>query len=281
MKILRKGAVGQEVSMLQNILRNKGFPIYADGIFGMQTHVSVCLFQKQANLTADGIVGSDTWKALNVGTPDNKPGTEPQQPTGKTIDQSTQVIDFKKAADVLNIEEAAIRAVHQVEAAGRNGFLPDGRPMILFEGHIFWSQLKKLNIAPEKYVEGNENILFPKWNRNLYKGGAAEHERLKRAVDINRQAALCSASWGMFQIMGFNHRLCGYDTVDMYVEAMEDSSNAQLMSFIHFLQNAGMDIPLRNLDWMKFASLYNGPCYAQNQYDKKLKEAYQKIKETI
>ena len=44
--------------------------------------------------------------------------------------------DFARAAKNLNVEIAAIRAVAEVEAAGA-GFLPDGRPAILYEAHIF------------------------------------------------------------------------------------------------------------------------------------------------
>ena len=44
--------------------------------------------------------------------------------------------DFARAAKNLNVEIAAIRAVAEVEAAGA-GFLPDGRPAILYEAHVF------------------------------------------------------------------------------------------------------------------------------------------------
>ena len=36
----------------------------ADGEFGPTTEKSVKSFQDKNNLTADGIIGSDTWKAL-------------------------------------------------------------------------------------------------------------------------------------------------------------------------------------------------------------------------
>ena len=99
----------------------------------------------------DGVVGPKTWEAL-VGI--------------LHVESDSEIIDskmaslFEDAAKTLNVEVAAIRAVHQVEAGGRSGFLPDGRAMILFEGHIFWSQLKKLGIVPEIYQSQNEDILF-------------------------------------------------------------------------------------------------------------------------
>ena len=44
--------------------------------------------------------------------------------------------DFARAAEALNVEVAAIRAVAEVEAAGA-GFIADGRPAVLYEPHVF------------------------------------------------------------------------------------------------------------------------------------------------
>ena len=145
--------------------------------------------------------------------------------------------NYTQAAHLLNIEIATIRAIHQVESAGRSGFLPDGRTLILFEGHIFWNQLKKQGINPELHQETNQDILFPVWDKSSYRGGAAEYTRLHRACLIHHGAALRSASWGMFQIMGFNHKLCGFDSVFTYTAAMQLSQSNQFDAFISFIQN--------------------------------------------
>lgn len=50
--------------------------------------------------------------------------------------------DYQRAAANLDVEVAAIKAVVQIEAAGR-GFLADGRPKILFERHWFWKLTPK------------------------------------------------------------------------------------------------------------------------------------------
>ena len=44
-----------------------------------------------------------------------------------------------------------------------------------------------------------------KWTKSHYKGDMGEYERLKKALAIHEKAAACSASWGLFQIMGFNY----------------------------------------------------------------------------
>ena len=108
--------------------------------------------------------------------------------SGRLIDE-----DFTQVAELLGCEPAALKAVQQVETGGRGGFFSPGRPAILFEGHIFWTQLKKRGSNPEDYVKGNENILYPKWEKGHYKGGIGEYDRLEQARKINREAADASA----------------------------------------------------------------------------------------
>lgn len=59
MKMLKKGDRGQEVKTLQQNLLIK-----PDGIFGRQTEKHVIRFQLMHNLSADGIVGAETWALL-------------------------------------------------------------------------------------------------------------------------------------------------------------------------------------------------------------------------
>ena len=66
--------------------------------------------------------------------------------------------DFIQVSRMLNCELAALKAVQQVETGGRGGFFAPGKPAILFEGHIFWSQLKKRGLNPADYVTGNKTI---------------------------------------------------------------------------------------------------------------------------
>lgn len=177
----------------------------------------------------------------------------------------------------MGCEPAALKAVQQVETGGRGGFFSPGRPAILFEGHIFWTQLKKRGSNPEDYVKGNENILYPKWEKGHYKGGIGEYDRLEQARKINREAADASASWGMFQIMGFNYAACGEESIESFVRSMCESEFKQLLLTANFIKkNSQMLQALQARDWAVFAKCYNGPAYAQNRYDVKLEAAYQK-----
>ena len=115
------------------------------------------------------------------------------------------------------------------------------------------------------------------WNRSLYKGGAREWDRINEAIALDRGAALQSASWGLFQIMGANYKACGFTSVDDFVAAMEKSEGDQLKAFVGFIRTNKLDGYLRSLNWAAFAKGYNGPGYAKNQYDAKLAAAYKKF----
>ena len=185
--------------------------------------------------------------------------------------------DLSQAAARLEVEPCAMRAVYSVEAAG-NGFLPSGRPKILFEGHIFWKELKKRGADPAALCGAHPDLIYPKWVKTHYKGGEKEYDRLDRAESLNREAAWCSASWGAFQIMGFNFAACGYGSVDDFVQAQRESAAAQLAAFCGFISQARLVRHLKSLDWAAFARGYNGPGYAENKYDQKLKAAYENCK---
>lgn len=67
MRTLRKGAKGEDVRALQILLKGRGCngDMYEpDGDFGSRTLGAVKLYQKQAGLEVDGIVGVKTWGSL-------------------------------------------------------------------------------------------------------------------------------------------------------------------------------------------------------------------------
>jgi hypothetical protein len=59
--IMRRGHKGNNVSRFQQRLKDRGWSIVVDGDFGPKTELIVKQFQKEKNLTADGIVGPITW----------------------------------------------------------------------------------------------------------------------------------------------------------------------------------------------------------------------------
>lgn len=65
--ILRKGDKGEAVKELQTLLREQGFAVEVDGVFGRETEKAVKDFQAKHGLVTDGVVGAQTWEALAAG----------------------------------------------------------------------------------------------------------------------------------------------------------------------------------------------------------------------
>lgn len=191
-------------------------------------------------------------KLLNVkDLPQNKALSEP---------------DYQRAADMLGVEIAAIKAVVEIEASG-SGFFPNGQPKILFERHWFWS------LTPQPVSRTRPDLSSP--DRGGYIGGPAEWDRLNDAIKFDRVAALKSASWGLGQVMGFNHEMVGYKDIEEFVRAMHESEGKQLDAMMNFIRKNGLDLALRSHNWAAFAHGYNGPA-GVGVYDVKIAAAYRR-----
>ncbi|OHC95651.1 MAG: hypothetical protein A2792_03405 [Sphingomonadales bacterium RIFCSPHIGHO2_01_FULL_65_20] len=199
--------------------------------------------------------------------------------------------DYQAAATALACSVAQIRAVDEVESKGgwyrdvradilaldgEGGFL-DGPhlPKILFEAHIFDRN------TDGRFRQSHPNLSSAKWNRALYVGGEGEWARLYRAMQLAPRAALMSASVGRYQIMGFNHKLAGFDTVEAFWDAMKRSERDHLDAFVAFIRNAKLLAALRAIsnnprDSVAFAKGYNGVGYAANDYHVKIAAAHAK-----
>jgi len=193
--------------------------------------------------------------------------------------------DFQNAATQLGsgISVNIIKAFATVESGGRSGFGPAKLPVIAFEGHLFrkytkhiYDQAHPLLSYPYKKKAG------PQWQA-LYIGGPAEWERLWRAMSLDKEAALKSASVGTFQIMGFNYKLAGFDSVQDFWDAhMQGGAAAHMAAFISFLINGGHAKALAQVTGnpetcRAIASRYNGAAYADNNYHVKIAKAYLKF----
>jgi hypothetical protein len=266
MTTIRKGSRNPEaVAMLQELLSRAGHPVSVDGVFGTGTDLAVRKYQAAAGLVVDGIVGEQTWMKLLADSPDF---------ASERSEKFLKEDDMLRAARALDVELAAVKAVTEVESSGQ-GFV-GGKPKILFEGHVFWKRLKAHGIDPTAHRQGNEDILYPSWTREHYLGGVREHDRLDKARAIQDAAALESASWGLFQIMGYHAESIGYADVGSFVQSMNVSEGRQLDAFARFVDANDLAPPLRSHDWATFARKYNGKEYKKNRYDEKLERAYRR-----
>lgn len=65
---VKRGARGNITKLIQERLNSVGFHISIDGVFGGGTENAVKVFQRNRGLSADGIVGRNTWEWLLKGT---------------------------------------------------------------------------------------------------------------------------------------------------------------------------------------------------------------------
>jgi len=181
--------------------------------------------------------------------------------------------DIASAAKELNVTDAHVRAVIDVETSGA-GFLgkfgDDHRlPKILFEAHIFSRE------TGGQYDKTHHQLSSSHWKRDLYLGGVREHDRLRQAATLDFTAAYRSTSWGLFQIMGFNHAATGYERLQDFVGVQFVSEGMQLQCGIQFILSNGLEKYLQKKDWSGFANGYNGPEYKKNRYHEKLAGAFE------
>lgn len=267
---LKPGDRGQAVTQLQKLLNSMGMSLFVDGDYGPATAAAVRSFQQKRGLVIDGVAGFKTQEALQG-------SSDPRHLTQR---------DLQRAAERLGVELAAIMAVNAVESRG-HGFLDNGKPVILFERHVMYRRLKELAISGDE-ISFDLGILAATAQVNAavvnerpggYAGGTAEHQRLAWARQINDTVALESASWGLFQIMGFHWQLLGYESAQAFAQAMATSEGAQLDAFVRFIEaDPLLHKALKARRWADFAKRYNGPEYRKNLYDTKLQRAYEDFK---
>ena len=201
-----------------------------------------------------------------------------------TVARTITDTEIRSSATKFSIPFSAVKSVIAVESGGGwytderkdivdldgpGGFIDGDLLKILFEAKWFHS------FTGGKYDETNPNISSPTWNRKLYFGGQNEYKRFWEAAQLDAEAAFKATSWGMFQIMGFNHKLAGYDSAQAMVEAFKQGEQVQLEAFLTFISNVKHKGKLliqwlREKNWAMFAEGYNGAGYAANQYDVKL-----------
>ncbi|PAQ09202.1 N-acetylmuramidase family protein [Mesorhizobium temperatum] len=185
-------------------------------------------------------------------------------------------LDLPKLGARIGVGEDEIHAFLDVETSG-HGFDAHGRPVILFEPHVFFRNLSGAKRA-QAVAAG---LAYARWGEKPYPRDS--YPRLKAACAIDETAALRSASWGLGQVLGENFKAAGFLTVQAMVEAMMEDEALQLAAAVNFIAANRLDGKLRKHDWAGFAKGYNGASYRKNAYDIRLAAAFRKwsgIKDT-
>ncbi|MDE6741184.1 MAG: N-acetylmuramidase family protein [Muribaculaceae bacterium] len=178
--------------------------------------------------------------------------------------------DFQIVADELGVEVASIKAVVKIEAGPKlQGFWAPGVPVANYVQSLFNKyngKTKGRKIKDATVPSGLTGYALKEWRS------------LTNARKINADAADMGTYWGMFQIGGFNYKLCGCQSVEEMVSKICESEFSQLQMFAVFIRNSGMLESLQKKDWAAFARKYNGPAYAKRGYHTRMAKEYANYK---
>lgn len=219
----------------------------------------------------EDLMHGNGWDSLRLFPLDN-PGNDPHFTT--LTEQ-----DFREVAEELGVETAAIKAIVDIEAGkAHEGFFKPGKPIINFDLSMYRQYAPRHGVSLAS-ARKQAPVVFNRPNTAKYGSyQAAQYARLDAARQIDRESALESTFWGMFQIGGFNYKLCGCATVDEFVEKMSRSERDQLELFAKLITNCGMVDSLRQKQWLKFATRYNGPRAKARGYHTRMAQAYARHK---
>lgn len=258
--MLKLGDKNGDVTLIQQRLTHLGYCVAVTGTFDTDTLQAVVKLQKDNGLVIDGLAGNKTQAAL----------------LQRDVNHLLSHEDMQNAANLLGVDIASVFAIKRVESRG-NGYLKDGRVVILFERHVMKKRLKANGHSPQQCNDLQRRypgIINSKTGG--YRGYNAEHYRLKLADSIHSQSALESCSWGLFQIMGYHWQRLGYDSATGFVGAMRANEGNQLHAFVEFIKtDPKLHAALKAKKWATFARIYNGPGYKKNKYDTRLQQAYE------
>lgn len=257
-----------DYALVQRALNERmGLSLKADGVFGPKSQEGLRAYQSRYGLSVTGTLDESTMGSI-------WPYVEQRFATIKYISD---------AAEDYGLDPAALLAFWEVESIGA-GFLTDGRCVILFERHKFYEYVSKRlgRKQAEIWRKDYPDLCHPVWDSSIYEGGFGEWNRLGRASALDAVCALLSTSWGLFQIMGFNYAMAGYEDVQSMVAAFSESEKNHVVGACNFIASQRSLLnALRERNWNAAARIYNGPGYAKNNYHVKLADAYRRWLERV
>jgi len=173
--------------------------------------------------------------------------------------------DCVACADSMGIIPELVQTVANVESQSDPS-------AFLFEPHVF------SRITNRKYDLSHPDLSYLKWDRTKYPKRREDRIiQFNRALTLEPLRAYEAASWGLFQIMGFNYKICGFGSALGMAQYFQTSVVDNVDAFGKMIRHMGLIDTLRNKEWTKFARVYNGPGYALNNYHLKMASEYDRI----
>jgi peptidoglycan hydrolase-like protein with peptidoglycan-binding domain len=131
--LLRKGSNGPDVRKLQNMLNKVSHPsphLGIDGDFGPKTEAAVKAFQTSHHLTPDGVVGTQTWAALDkeftAPPPGQAGGSPPPPPSGAATNVVAEAVRIALTQDGVMEEPLGSNRGGKVDEYNHTAGVPAG-----------------------------------------------------------------------------------------------------------------------------------------------------------
>lgn len=149
----------------------------------------------------------------------------------------------------------------------------------------------KIQFEPGRFAAITRLPRVGLWAENKVDVQSKEWLAFSDAFRIDPQAAMKATSIGLPQILGENHSLCGYDTVDAMWDDFKAGELNQAKALIRFLdhpQNKGLKNSLFIQNWDGVAKGYNGKGYKAlalklktKPYDEKLRDMFKLVSSVL
>ena len=171
---LKKGMSGADVRFVKDALFSLGFynskiKQITNSTFGADTYVAVCKFQRAKGLEDDGVVGPQTWAALEEALAAEEPAKEVDFPS---LDKMKHISATHRAAiakDLANVSELRQKIVLEILNYAYDKDVPgEPRALYIFGANLYDKDLK-LNYADAAEIEKHAKR-YP----NYFNGGRKE-----------------------------------------------------------------------------------------------------------
>lgn len=153
------------------------------------------------------------------------------------------------SAKRLGVQTAVLAAIVEVETAGREGFGLAGLPVMTFEPAVF------SHLTGHRHDNSNPDISYPVADaRKLPASQELRWKQLAKVYVMDRDAALKSASWGMFMMRGAEHEAYGFETAAAMVASLAGSEARQLEALEEWIVRQDMAGALKKRDWIAYGA---------------------------
>lgn len=165
--------------------------------------------------------------------------------------------DYRRAAARLALPVAHVMAMAAVESSGETFWVLDGRLVVpvRFEAHWFGK------LTGYRFNDEHPDLSCVAWTPSLAATSrAGAWDQVRRARELDIEAADEAASWGAFQVMGFHWQRLRYNSVQAFVDSMSArGDDGQMDAFVAFVEaDPALHASLAAGAWLDVERRYNG-----------------------